>query len=142
MTTRTNGAIDVETIPDAWHDLIGSLYDLRPIRSKQGYRQAMKALTAVMRLSRRNRDQNDYLATLSALIGAYEAEHAKINVEHDPLENLKFLLAENEMTASDLGRLLGDRSLGTRLLKGQRNLSKNHIKTLSQRFRVSPALFF
>ena len=141
MTTRTKGEIDLRAVPGAWHELIGSLYDLRPIRSKKAYGQAMKALRAVMRVARRNKDQNDYLETLSGLIGEYEAKAGNLPVEHDPIENLKFLLEANEMTASDLGRLLGDRSLGTRLLKGERSLSKKHIKVLSQRFRVSPGLF-
>jgi HTH-type transcriptional regulator/antitoxin HigA len=101
----------------------------------------MKALTTVMRVARRNKDQNDYLETLSGLIGEYEAKTRNVSVEEDPIGNLRFLLEENDMTASDLGRLLGDRSLGTRVLKGERSLSKTHIKVLSRRFRVSPALF-
>lgn len=45
------------------------------------------------------------------------------------------------MNASDLGKLLGDRSLGSRILNGQRGLSKNHIRILAGHFSVSPALF-
>ena len=90
---------------------------------------------------RRNRDQDDYLETLSAVIGDYEDRSCQMPTDHDPVDNLKFLLEENEMSASDLGRLLGDRSLGSRLLNGERSLSKNHIKVLSEHFRVSPAAF-
>lgn len=64
-----------------------------------------------------------------------------LGVGDDATENPKFLLEANGMTASDLGRLLGDRSLGARLLKGERSLSEKHIKVLSERFRVSPGLF-
>ncbi len=77
----------------------------------------------------------------SGIISIYESQVYPIQVDHDPIENLKFLLEANEMTASDLGRLLGDRSLGSRILNRQRSLSKAHIKTISQRFRVSPAAF-
>ena len=45
------------------------------------------------------------------------------------------------MTASDLGRMLGDRSLGSRVLNGRRRLSKEHIKILCGRFKVSADLF-
>jgi HTH-type transcriptional regulator/antitoxin HigA len=128
-------------IPDAWFQLIEKLYDLRPIKTKKAYSQAMQALRALMRLQRRNKDQNDYLKSLSVLIGDYESRVCQIDVPSDPVENLKFLLEENEMTASDLGRMLGDRSLGSRLLNGARSLSKNHIRVLSERFKVSPALF-
>ncbi len=75
------------------------------------------------------------------MIGDYESRVCQIEVTSNPVENLKFLLEENEMTASDLGRMLGDRSLGSRLLNGVRSLSKNHIRVLSERFKVSPALF-
>ena len=59
-----------------------------------------------------------------------------------PLENLKYLLEENGMTAADLSRLLGtDRTLGAKILRGERNLTVPHLRILSERFRVSPALF-
>ena len=52
---------------------------------------------------------------------------------------LRYLLADRDMSASDLGRLLGDRSLGTKILNGERALSKSHIKILAAHFHVSPA---
>ena len=138
MTPTT---IHQDSVPDTWYDLIESLYDLRPIKNRETYGQAMQVLRVLMRHRKRNRDQNDYLKTLCALIGDYEAKARRMPSGHDPLDNLRFLLEENEMTASDLGRLLGDRSLGTRLLSGERDLSKAHIKKLSDHFRVSPAAF-
>ncbi len=44
----------------------------------------------------------------------------------------------NGMVASDLGRMLGDRSLGHRILTGQRELSKAHIRILAERFALNP----
>ncbi|MFC1762939.1 type II toxin-antitoxin system HigA family antitoxin [Planctomycetota bacterium] len=139
MTTQQN--IQSAAVADTWFELISSLYDLRLIKTKQAYKQALAALRQVMRVRRRNRDQNDYLKTLSAVIGEYESKTCKPVESSDPLDNLRFLLDENEMSASDLGRLLGDRSLGTRILSGQRDLSKTHIRKLSERFRVSTDLF-
>ena len=44
--------------------------------------------------------------------------------------------------ASDLGRLLGEpRSLGSKLLTGERVLSKTHIRILAKRFGVRGDLF-
>ena len=45
------------------------------------------------------------------------------------------------MSASDLGRLLGNRTLGAALLAGRRNLSKAHIKKLGEHFKVESGLF-
>jgi antitoxin component HigA of HigAB toxin-antitoxin module len=49
--------------------------------------------------------------------------------------------AKNGLSASDLGRLLGHRELGSKILKRQRQLTVGHIKKLSAYFRVSPATF-
>jgi antitoxin component HigA of HigAB toxin-antitoxin module len=49
-------------------------------------------------------------------------------------------VAEYGMTASDLGRLLGNRALGAAILSGRRSLSKAHIKKLAGHFKVEPGL--
>jgi len=45
------------------------------------------------------------------------------------------------MTASDLGRLLGQRQLGATILRGDRKLSKTHIRRLAEHFHVDAGLF-
>ncbi len=57
-------------------------------------------------------------------------------VQHQP----PFMMKDRAMTASDVGRLLGDRSLGPKILNGDRALSKAHIKILAKHFKVSPAV--
>jgi HTH-type transcriptional regulator/antitoxin HigA len=85
------------------------------------------------------KDQTDYLETLSTLVAAYENAHHPIDVSQlAPLETLKFLLKEHGLNASDLGRILGQRQLGSAILRGDRQLSKNHILKLAAHFGVSP----
>ena len=89
-----------------------------------------------------NSDQEDYLDALSVFVEAYEAERfPREDSQMGPLEALKALLAEHGMTTSDLGRLLGNRTLGAAILAGRRSLSKAHIKKLAAHFRVEPGLF-
>ena len=89
-----------------------------------------------------NADQEDYLEALSTFVEAYETERFPIDDSRiAPLDALKALLAEHDMTASDLGRLLGNRTLGAAILAGRRNLSKAHIKKLAGHFKVEPGLF-
>jgi len=89
-----------------------------------------------------NADQEDYLEALSTFVEAYEAERFPMaDSRIDPLDALKALLAEHDMTASDLGRLLGNRTLGAAILNGRRSLSKTHIKKLAEHFKVEPGLF-
>jgi antitoxin component HigA of HigAB toxin-antitoxin module len=59
----------------------------------------------------------------------------------DAVEALSFLLEQNGMSASDLGRLLGNRQLGAAILRRERQLSKANIIKLRDRFKVSADLF-
>jgi HTH-type transcriptional regulator / antitoxin HigA len=88
------------------------------------------------------KDQTDYLETLSTLVAAYEDAHHQIDVAQlEPLDTLKFLLKEHGLNASDLGRILGQRQLGSAILRDDRQLSKAHILKLAAHFGVSPNVF-
>jgi len=54
---------------------------------------------------------------------------------------LQYLCEQNDMPASALGELLGNRSLGSKVLRGERQLSKEHIRKRCDRFSVSSDLF-
>jgi len=80
-----------------------------------------------------------YLEILARNIEVYERD--RFSGENDPSENLRFLLSENGLSASDVGRLLGHRELGSKILKRQRQLTIDHIRKLADRFHVGPATF-
>lgn len=85
------------------------------------------------------KDQADYLDTLSTLVIAYENARHSLDISHlGPLETLQFLLKERNLSGSDLGRILGQRQLGSAILRGDRQLSKNNILKLAAYFGVSP----
>ena len=129
-----------KTIPTHWKDLVRKLYLLRPIRTKGDYNRAVKIAGALTAKTNLNQDQRDYLESLAMLIEAYENNHFPIDAQ-DPVEMLKFLLDSNGLNASDLGRILSQRQLGSKILKGERQLSKTHIKELADYFSVEPGLF-
>ena len=128
-------------IPTNWKKLVTELYLLRPISTKGDYNRAIHIVDMLAGRTDLNRDQADYLESLSTLIEAYENEHNNFDTDQDPIEILKFLLDENGLNGSDLGRLLGNRELGSKILNGVRKLSKRHIKILAARFSVEPGLF-
>jgi HTH-type transcriptional regulator / antitoxin HigA len=114
---------------------------LRPIHDERAYEAAVAVIDA-MAGHELNPDQADYLEVLSELAGVYEDVHfAKILSGIKPAETLRFLAEHNGLNASGLGDLLGSRSLGSKLLRGERELSKSHIRKLCQRFKVSADLF-
>lgn len=89
-----------------------------------------------------NEDQEDYLEAIATFVEAYEAERFPLGRSPiTPLAALKALMAEHGMNASDLGRLLHNRTLGAAIVAGRRALSKTHIKLLADYFKVEPGLF-
>jgi hypothetical protein len=66
------------------------------------------------------RDQDDYLAILSEMILHYDREHDQPRKRGTPHQRLRYLVKEAGMSASDLGRLLGNRGMGSVYLTGKR----------------------
>lgn len=127
-------------MPRTFQDLCRMLPP-RPIHDRVSYENAIEVIEA-MAGHDLNQDQQDYLETLSQLAGAYEDTHHHKDLSHiTPLESLRYLVEQNGMTASSLGELLGNRSLGSKLLRGERELSKTHISRLCEHFKVSANLF-
>ena len=115
-----------------------------PIRNAADYNRAARELDrlAVHPPRTLSPEEKDRLEIFTRLIETYDAEHRGPDLPRpSPVELLRALMEEHAMTASDLGRLLGNRSLGCLILQGKRQLSKRHIRILAERFRLSPAAF-
>jgi len=120
-------------------ELQRALIPLAPITTRTQYGKAMKVAAALASLSNLPSPVAHYLEILARNIEVYERD--RFSGEHNPIGNLRFLLSENGLSASDLGRILGHRELGSKILKHQRQLTIDHIRKLADRFRVSPATF-
>ena len=59
-----------------------------------------------------------------------------------PLDVLRFLMDQHGLKQKDLVDVFGTPSIVSEVLNGKRELNKDHIKRLSDRFHVSPELFF
>jgi len=130
-----------DRIPTTFLGLQKRFLVLRPIHEQADYQKALEIATELASRADLTADQADYLEVLTTLIADYEQKNLDLS-KHSPQEILKFLAEENGMSGSDLGRVLGSRTLGPALLRGRRSLSKTHIKKLADHFAVSPALFF
>jgi HTH-type transcriptional regulator/antitoxin HigA len=127
-----------DDIPDIYADLVG-LFMPRPLHDEVDYRNALAVLDAMAGFEM-NADQEDYFEAIATFVEKYEAEHHAIDDSKlTPVELLRSLMDEHGMSESDLGRLLGDRSLGHRILSGERELSKAHIRLLAEHFSLNPA---
>lgn len=127
-----------DDIPETYAELVG-LFMPRPLHDEVDYRNALGVLDAMAGFEM-NADQEDYFEAVATFVEKYEARHHALDAKGlTPVELLRSLVAEHGMSESDLGRLLGDRSLGHRILTGERELSKAHIRTLAEHFSLNPA---
>ena len=131
-------ALTHDDIPATYAELVG-LFMPRPLHDDVDYRNALVVLDAMAGFEM-NRDQEDYFEAIATFVEKYEAErHAIEPADMTPIELLRSLMDAHGMNESDLGRLLGDRSLGHRILTGERELSKAHIRLLSEHFALDPS---
>jgi HTH-type transcriptional regulator / antitoxin HigA len=132
-------------VKDDYLDLVRA-FPLRPIRSEAEYDQALELLKNLAgRVDRRSftAGERDYADALSQFIAGYEAKHYPIAPTlNTPLARLRYLVEQSGMTSGQLGELLGSgKGQASLILNGKRELSKANIRTLADRFNVSPALF-
>ncbi len=132
--------LKLSTIPGDFESLVRA----RPpaaIHDEVAYENAMNLVNKLTSLPKPSVGQLKYLDTLTILVERYEDETEGVSPKgKNALAVLRYLMSDRGMNASDVGRLLGDRSLGPKILNGDRELSKNHIKTLAKHFNVSPAV--
>ena len=90
------------------------------------------------------RDKKDPQATsllklVAGNISAYENRQYPPK-QVTPVEMLKFIMEQHHLGQDDLPEI-GSQSLVSKILKGERQLTLEHIRKLSKRFGVSPAVF-
>lgn len=139
MRTGTK-EIKLQDLPNTYTDLIHR-HPPRPIHDGV---ELVNALEVVEQLAgyELNKDQSDYLDAISTFIERYEESHFHIQLEEThPLEVLKFLMNEHEMSVESLGVLLGHETLGSLILSGDRALTIGDIRKLADYFSVEPGLF-
>jgi HTH-type transcriptional regulator/antitoxin HigA len=114
----------------------------RPIGDSVEYDNTVEVVDRLATLGKRSRDQEEYLETLTILIERYDRDHLSEAVAADPVKRLRRLMENHDMNASDLGRVLGNRSLGAAILRGDRAISKANAIKLGDHFEMSPGAFF
>ena len=115
---------------------------LRPIDSEHRYDRVLEEVDKLASRTERSKEEDDYLMVLSLLLEQYEEKSHSIDVSDlTGLNYLEYIMEVSGISHSDLGRLLGHRELGGKVLRGEWDLSTSHITKLSIHFKVSPSLF-
>jgi HTH-type transcriptional regulator/antitoxin HigA len=141
MPTATKRA-DRGRLPRRFEDLVRRMPP-QAILDDVHYENTLEMIDRLMTAGRLTAGQALYQETLVQLVQSFEAERCSIETSDlGGLDSLRHLMEENHMNGSDLARLLGVHpSMGSKILKGERSLTVDHLRRLSEHFKVSPALF-
>lgn len=86
-------------------------------------------------------EESRLFALLANLLEDYENRVLPALENSSPVETLKFLMEENNLTQMDLINVFGSQSIVSEILNGKRRISKTHARKLAERFSVSTDLF-
>lgn len=131
-------AIDNPRVEKSWPAMEGLLL----IHSKQEYERAVATLNLLLDEIGDNEEHPLYslLEVLGTLIECYEQEHYNFKPASG-VDALKFLMEEHALHQDDLPEI-GSQGVVSEILNEKRQLNVHQIKKLSERFKVSPEVFF
>ena len=136
----TNTKVEFARLPKDYTGLCRMLTP-RPIHDKVDFENVTE-ISDAMAGHKLTPDQEDYFDLLCRLIEDYEKEQGLPAPKATALDALQHLLDAHDMSAADLARLLGvHRTLGAMILRGERQLTLAHVRTLAKHFSVSADLF-
>ena len=130
--------IEIEKVKNIWQDVKDVLSV--PHTDKQ-YKKLIKVLDELIDEVGNNEKHQlaPLLETVGNLIEEYENDHF-IQPNSEPIEVVKFLMQENNLTQKDLN-ILGSQGVVSEILNGKRDLNVRQIKLLADKFKISPSVF-
>jgi antitoxin component HigA of HigAB toxin-antitoxin module len=139
MATRTRPTV----VTDDYFELI-KRFPLVPIHNDRHLKEAHRIIDelSIVDEDELSEGQAAYLEVIGDLTAKYE-EPALTELTGDVtgLDVLKHLVEEHGLTGSDVGRIIGQRELGAKVLKGDRRISREHAKLLGHKFGIAAEIF-
>lgn len=114
------------------------------------YKEALELVEALLAEAKDNTDDpiNGLIEILAQSIACYENKQGELvafdkQAYEGPADvaTLRAIMLQHGLGVADFPEI-GDKSLVSRILSGSRNLTKQHIQKLSDRFGINPAMFF
>lgn len=135
---------------EAWQSFMITAQPYVNIDNEQTYNDTLETLEQVFECADDSEDDplNPLIDVLSNAIAKYEAKDEALmafvkEAQAIPadLALLRTLMRQHQLTGSELPEI-GDKTMVSKVLSGQRQLNRNAIEKLSLRFGLSPAMFF
>ena len=108
--------------------------NIKPIRTKKDYEQALERLEVIFD-AKKGTDKGVELEILGMLIENYENEKFPINFP-DPVEAIKFRMEQLGYNQTDLANVVGLKSRASEILSRKRKLSLEMIRQLHDRLNI------
>lgn len=133
-----NRVLEQPAFKQGWPVVVAALL----IKTEHDYRRAVALLDRLLDEVGDNERHPlfSFVEVLGTMVESYESDHVHIS-RSAPQAVLKFLMAEHDLTQSDLPEI-GSQGVVSEVLRGKRALNVRQIKALSARFAVSPGVFF
>ncbi|OAI46488.1 hypothetical protein AYO45_01725 [Gammaproteobacteria bacterium SCGC AG-212-F23] len=111
-------------------------------RNEKEYEELLTFVDELMDWTRHHKDKHatSLLNLVASNIAAYENQRYPTK-KITAIDMLKFFMEEHGLGQEDLPEI-GSQSLVSKILSGERQLTLEHIRSLSKRFGVSPNIFF
>lgn len=110
--------------------------DIRPIRTRQDYEAALKAVEADWDTEfPEGSPEGERYEVLLTLVEAYEEKHFSLP-DPDPIEAIKIRMEDLGLESKDLLPIFGTRSRVHEVLNKVRGLSIDHIRELHKRLEI------
>lgn len=129
---------------DKTYALLLEQFLLEPITDDQHLERALALaddLSFRSAINETTPEEEKYLSVLYNLIADYEARRFT-NPSLSPIEVVRALMEFNGLTQADLAPYFGGAPKVSEFLNGKRDLSKEQICRLSERFKLTPSAFF
>ena len=115
------------------------------IKNDEDYEQALSLMEELIEDYDNQKSLIDVLCVSVAHWEDSSPEFARFNENIENISGdlalLRTLMEQYDLGVADVPEI-GTKSLVSRVLSGERNLTRKHIEALSRRFDISPALFF
>jgi HTH-type transcriptional regulator / antitoxin HigA len=112
------------------------------IASEAQNREYLARMSELTRQSRHTAEELAYMKLLATLIENFERSRYHFD-DPDPVAIIRELMEANGLKQKDMLEILGGHeSVVSEILNKKRSLTRNHIMRLSEKFGISPAVFF
>jgi HTH-type transcriptional regulator/antitoxin HigA len=116
------------------HSEISPKEIIKPIRNEADYDAALSKIEKLMDAVP-GTPEYDLLEVLSLLVEKYEDDHYVFDLP-SPIEAIKYVMEEENLSPTDLGKIVGGKSMASLILNKKRKLSLNMIRKLSHELKI------